>query len=135
MRIAVLLILLTLMPLAYTADYAVVVANNSSITALEADNIRDIFLRKRNFESGVRLVPVNLLGDEETRRDFEQKILRMDREEISQYWVSNHFQGISPPATQASLLSIKLFVERVGGAIGYLPIEMIDSQLKVLYEF
>lgn len=135
MRIAVLLILLTLMPLAYTADYAVVVANNSSITALEADNIRDIFLRKRNFESGVRLVPVNLLGDEETRRDFEQKILRMDREEISQYWVNNHFQGISPPATQASLLSIKLFVERVGGAIGYLPIEMIDSQLKVLYEF
>lgn len=123
------------MPLAYTADYAVVVANNSSITALEADNIRDIFLRKRNFESGVRLVPVNLLGDEETRRDFEQKILRMDREEISQYWVNNHFQGISPPATQASLLSIKLFVERVGGAIGYLPIEMIDSQLKVLYEF
>lgn len=135
MRIAVLLILLTLMPLAYTADYAVVVANNSSITALEADNIRDIFLRKRNFEAGIRLVPVNLLGDEETRRDFEQKILRMDREEISQYWVNNHFQGISPPATQASLLSIKLFVERVGGAIGYLPIEMIDSQLKVLYEF
>ena len=135
MRIIVLLILLMLMPLVYGADYAVVVAKNSSITTLEADNIKDIFLRKRNFEAGVRLVPVNLLGDEEARRDFEQNILRMDRAEISQYWVSNHFQGISPPATQASLLSVKLFIERVGGAIGYLPIEMIDSQLKVLYEF
>jgi len=135
MRIATLLILLMLTPLLYAADYAVVVARSSQITRLEIDNIKDIFLRKRNFESDIKLVPVNLLGDDAMRRNFEQEILQMDRETISRYWVSNHFQGISPPATQASLLSIKLFVERVEGAIGYLPLEMIDSELKVLYEF
>lgn len=135
MRLLLLLISLALFPGAAQEHYAVVVASGSEIDSLDPDALRDIFLRRKNFEAGVRLVPVNLLGDERARIEFEERILQMDREEINRYWISNHFQGIKPPTTQASLQSIKLFVERVEGAIGYLPADMVDAQLKVIHEF
>lgn len=117
------------------ADYVVVVARDSPIARLDTDRVRDIFLKKRRFDSGTRLVPVNLLGDAPVRRAFETGILDMDRAAINRYWTRNHFQGISPPATQASLASIKTFVERVDGAIAYLPANMVDNNLKVVHEF
>ena len=117
------------------AGYAVVVSTNTPVTIMEARNIRDVFLRKRNFESEVRMFPVNILGDEMVRRTFEQLILKMNRDQLNRYWVESHFQGVSPPATQASLTSVKRFVERVDGAIGYLPVGMVDERLRVIYEF
>lgn len=135
MRSLVVLLSLLLPVSAYTADYAVVMANGSSIEAMDAGKIRDIFLKKRSFEGENRVVPVNPIGSDPVRIEFEMQILNMGREEINRYWVSNHFQGISPPTTQASLQSIKRFIETVEGAIGYLPIEMVDANLKIIHEF
>lgn len=120
---------------AMAADFAVVVARDSLITTMEPARIRDVFLKRRNFEGGVKLVPVNPLGEDEIRRLFEEQVLQMDRSDINRYWTTSHFQGIKPPTTQASLESVKRFVERVNGAIGYLPASMVDSTVKVLYEF
>ncbi len=135
MRSLVVLLSLLLPVSAYTADYAVVMANGSSIETMDAGKIRDIFLKKRSFEGENRVVPVNPIGSDPVRIEFEMQILNMGREEINRYWVSNHFQGISPPTTQASLQSIKRFIETVEGAIGYLPIEMVDANLKIIHEF
>lgn len=115
--------------------YVVVTSVKTEIESLDAHTIKDIFLMKRKFSGSVRVFPVNLLGSTPIRSNFEDVILNMDREELNQYWVKNHFQGISPPSTQASLQSIKLFVEKVDGALGYLPSNMLDDNLKVLYEF
>lgn len=123
------------MSAAFAADYAVVVAKESGISAMEQSRIRDIFLRRRNFEGSVKLIPVNPLGEDELRRRFEEAVLMMDRDEVTRYWTASHFQGVSPPTTQASLESVKRFVERVQGAIGYLPLTMVDDSIRVLYEF
>lgn len=135
MRIVLLLLSIILVSVAEAAEYAVVVARNSPIETLDSERLRDIFLRRRSFEGDVPLVPINLLGEEAVRTRFESQVLQMDRAQINQYWVTSHFQGIKPPATQASLQSIKTFIERVDGAIGYLPISMVDDGLKVLHEF
>lgn len=138
MRILLLLLLLITPAATFSAagrGYAVVVSSSSGIDALSPAKVRDIFLKKRSFEGDVRLVPVNLVGDEVPRREFENMVLQMDRDAINKYWINNHFQGISPPATQASLQSVKRFVESVEGAIGYLPLEMVDESVKVIYEF
>lgn len=135
MRALVLFLFLLASGWCQAADYAVVVSSQSSIGTLDEHKVRDIFLKKRNFDGGKRLVPVNLLGEASVRRTFESHILDMDRNAINRYWISNHFQGVSPPATQASLASVKKFVERVDGAIGYLPLDMVDASLKVVYEF
>lgn len=121
--------------MAASNGYAVVVARSSSIETMSPGKVRDIFLKRKSFEEGVRLVPVNLVGDESPRREFESLVLQMDRDAINRYWINNHFQGVSPPATQASLQSMKRFIENVEGAIGYLPIDMVDDSVKVIYEF
>ncbi|MBT4160280.1 MAG: hypothetical protein HOC70_04005 [Gammaproteobacteria bacterium] len=118
-----------------SADFAVIVSATSGIDVLSSERIRDIFLKKRRFAQGKRLVPVNLLGSKPPRLAFERRILEMDRLNLQQYWTASHFKGVTPPATQASLASVKLFIEKVDGAIGYLPIEMVDDRVKVIYEF
>ena len=135
MRWLLTIILLVQMPVSLGADYAVVVAQNSSITMMELDKIRDVFLKRRSFEGGIKLIPVNPLGSDPVRLQFEMSVLGMERDEIDRFWTTSHFQGVSPPTTQASLTSIKRFVERVEGAIGYMPINMVDDQVRVLHEF
>jgi len=132
----ILVLLLVLLPLAGCGqEFAVVVSSKSAIKELDEARLRDIFLKKRSFDGSTKVIPVNPIGDDPARRIFEERILMMDRNELNKYWVSNHFQGISPPTTQASLQSIKRFVESVDGAIGYLPLSMVDEGLVVLHEF
>lgn len=135
MRVAVVLTLLFLAGRISAQDYAVVVARHSPIAVNDSDRIREFFLRKRNFDQQTKIIPVNLIGDEKVRIAFESQVLGMSRQEINRYWITSHFQGVSPPATQASLQSIKRFVQTVNGAIGYLPKEMVDDGLKIIYEF
>jgi hypothetical protein len=116
-------------------EFAVVVASNSNISMLDMARLRSIFLRQSSFEDGTRLVPVNLLGDDDARIEFEMRVLMMERDELNRYWITSHFQGLKPPATQASLDSMKAFILRVEGAIGYLPLSMVDQDLRVVYEF
>lgn len=135
MRVVLLLLAFLIASGAAAEGFAVVVSRESAIEELSVRTIRDIFLRRRQFEMDVRLVPVNLLGENTARIGFEEGILEMSRDELNRYWINNHFQGVSPPTTQASLVSIKAFVERVNGAIGYLPLTMVDENLKVVHEF
>lgn len=137
MRILLLIMLFFPMVTSMAASngYAVVVASTSSIDNMTSAKVRDIFLKRKSFEEGVRLVPVNLVGNDTPRQEFESMVLQMDRNDINRYWINNHFQGVSPPATQASLQSMKRFIENVEGAIGYLPIDMVDENVKVIYEF
>jgi len=130
-----LLLMTTAMTAAPAADFAVVVASGSSIQNMAPERIRDMFLKRRNFEGDIKLVPVNPLGEDQLRRQFEQAVLQMNRDDVNRYWTTSHFQGVKPPITQASLESVKRFVARVDGAIGYIPRSMVDSSMRVLYEF
>lgn len=135
MRILFLLFLFMYLSAVNAAGYAVVVSRNNPIVSMSPEKIRDVFLKKRSFEGSIKLLPVNLLGNADVRMEFEQKVLQMRREDINRYWITNHFRGISPPVTQASLGSMQKFVEKVDGAIGYLPKDMVDNELKIVYEF
>jgi len=135
MRLLILIVLLLQARAACAQEFAVVVARDSPIATADGKKIRDIFLKKRSFDNQIKVVPVNLIGDARVRTEFELQVMQMDRAEINRYWIASHFQGISPPITQASLASIKRFVLTVEGGIGYLPRDMVDDQLKVVYEF
>jgi hypothetical protein len=134
-RWLLLFLLLHLPVTAMASDYVVVISRESPLNSLDRRTLKNVFLRKRSFGQDVRLFPVNVLGEDVARMSFEKLILGMDREELNRYWIKGHFQGLSPPPTQASFRSVKAFVERVSGAIGYLPTSMVGEDLKVLYEF
>tara|TARA_R110002167_G_scaffold170063_1_gene368057 strand:+ start:70 stop:477 length:408 start_codon:yes stop_codon:yes gene_type:complete len=135
MRVLFLIALLSLVRGLSAEDYVVVVAKDSPITVDDAGKIREIFLKKRNFDNQTRVIPINLIGEERVRTEFETQVLQMSRDEINRYWITSHFQGVSPPTTQASLQSVKRFIQSVNGAIGYLPRDMVDADLKIIYEF
>ena len=117
------------------SQYAIVVNQKSTLEELTLKQIKDLFLMKRHFVNTHKLIPVNATSSLALRKAFNAKFLKMQEERLNEYWIKKHFQGITPPPTQSSERSIKLFVKNVEGAIGYLPLTQIDNDLKVLYEF
>lgn len=119
----------------YASEYSIIVSKKVSLSDATSQQIRDIFLMKRHAIGNQKVIPLNLIGQDASRIAFENEILKMDRERLNTYWVKQHFQGIAPPITQPSHESIKTFVQNVEGSIGYIPSSMVDSSVKVIYEF
>jgi len=129
------LVFLTLCSMLFGAQYSIIISKKVSVSTVTREQIRDIFLQKRHTLGDLKIIPLNLVGQEPSRIAFENAVLGMDRDRLNAYWVKQHFQGNSPPITQPSHESIKAFVQNVEGAIGYVPSSMADSSVKVIYEF
>jgi ABC-type phosphate transport system substrate-binding protein len=119
----------------YASSYVVVVNKKSSIESLSSKEIRDIYLMKRYHIGSQKVVPVNTASSISLRLFFEENVLEMSRDKLNAFWVKQHFQGIKPPLTQSSLEAMKLFIKNVDEAIGYLPKEMVDSDMRTIHEF
>lgn len=116
-------------------EYVVVTSRQSPIDTLSEKKLRDIFLKKRQFVDGIQVLPINLSPTDPIRIAFEERVLQMDRESLSEHWVVRHYQGIKPPIVQRSERGVQAFVINQPGALGYLKKEMLDGGMKVLYEF
>lgn len=119
----------------FGSQFSVIVSKKAPFSALSTQQVRDIYLLKRHFVGDIKIIPINLVGQDVSRSEFESVVLGMDRNRLNDYWVKQHFQGVTPPLTQPSFESIKAFVQNVEGAIGYIPSSMVDANVKVIYEF
>ncbi|MDP1785648.1 MAG: hypothetical protein Q8K81_09520 [Sulfuricurvum sp.] len=117
------------------SQYALIVSKKSGLGSLSTQQVKEIFLQKRHSVGSQRVIPLNLLGQHESRSLFESSVLGMDRDRLNNYWVKQHFEGVSPPLTQPSFESIKAFVQTVEGSLGYVPSLMVDNSVKAVYEF
>ena len=126
---------LGLFVMAFGADYSVIVSKKLSLSTVSSQEIRDVFLQKRHTIKDQKIIPINLVGQDEARSAFESTVLGMNRDRLNAYWVKQHFEGVNPPVTQPSFESIKAFVQNVEGAMGYIPSKMVDNNVKVIYEF
>ena len=130
-----LILLLLLLSFTRAGEYAVITSAKSPIDSLGLRFVKDIFLKKRTFHNDHEVVPVNLGATNPVRLTFEKEVLGMERDYINEYWIVNHYKGIKPPLVQRSELGIRAFVANQINAIGYLRKELVDSTVKVLYEF
>ncbi|MCK9374418.1 MAG: hypothetical protein M0P91_14650 [Sulfuricurvum sp.] len=126
---------ISLSAIAMGAEYSVIVSKKAPFSTLSVQQIREIFLQKRHTIGDQKMIPVNLVGQDEVRFAFESAVLGMDRNRLNTYWIKQHFQGITPPITQPSVESIRAFIQNVEGSIGYIPSSMVDGGVKVVYEF
>lgn len=117
------------------SQYALIVSKKSSLGSLSTLQVKEIFLQKRHFVGNALVIPINLVGEHESRTLFESSVLGMDRNRLNSYWIKQHYEGISPPLTQGSFESIKAFVQSVEGSIGCVPSSMVDNSVKAIYEF
>ena len=112
-----------------------VVVSNQNMKELSASQIKAIFLKKLTILNDIKVVPVNLgLGDE-VRLKFEKKILKMNFSRLKTYWTKQHYLGHRPPVSMKSQKSIKAFVKKVDGSIGYIKAIDIDNDLKIIYKW
>ncbi len=126
--------MLILVPLLSLGDEYVVISNKN-IKELSESEIKAIFLKKLIFIDNFAAVPVNLEAGDSLRVKFEEKLLDMSFERLKSYWTKEHYLGHRPPINMKSEESVKAFVKKVDGAIGYINANSIDDSVKVLYKW
>jgi len=112
-----------------------VIIANKSMKELSLGQIKAIFLKKLSYVDDTKVVPVNLSARDALRVKFEKKILRMSLSRIKTYWTKQHYLGHRPPISLKSQESIKAFVKKVDGSLGYIEAINVDKDLKIIYKW
>lgn len=112
-----------------------VIISNSSLKHLTKQQIKAIYLKKTTHIDGIDLVPINLEYNNVLRKKFNKEILHMNTEQLKKYWAQQYLSGIRPPISMKSQKSIKAFVKKVDGAIGYINKKNIDNNVRILYSW
>jgi hypothetical protein len=114
-------------------EYAVV--SNAKMKDLTRLEIRAIFLKKITLLDDTELVPINLEALDPLRLKFEKELLGMSFSRLKSYWTQEHYLGHRPPISMKSQESIKAFIPKIDGSIGYLNIENVNENMKILYRW
>jgi len=135
MKIILLFLILSLLCInsSFADDYVIV--SNKNMKELSLSQVKAIFLKKLTFVSDVKVVPINLGLRDELRLKFEKKVLRMNFSRLKTYWTTQHYLGHRPPVSMKSQESIKAFVKKVDGSIGYIQAVYVDDDLKIIYKW
>ena len=104
----------------------------SEFKACRADLARIYQRRRRFWNNGARIVPINLPADHPLRQKFSLQVFNKLPEEMQEYWDEQYFQGVSPPYVLASVAAVLQFVASTPGAIGYVDAVTVNEQVKVL---
>lgn len=119
----------------YASNISIIVNKDTDISNISKKDIKELFLLNKQFIGSIKIIPLNILGNNEIRVIFEKNIIKMNKDQLNEYWTKKHFQGITPPLTQQTFEAITMFVSNVPGAIAYIPSELVDQKVKVIYEF
>ena len=115
------------------AEYAVI--SNKNIKSLTKEKAKAIFLRKLVMLDDSKIIPVNLSPRDSVRNSFEKKVIGMSFNRLKSYWTKQHYLGHRPPLTMKSQQSILAFIKKVDGAIGYVDLDNVDDDVKILYRW
>jgi hypothetical protein len=131
------LLLLLLLPwccgLAHAADLAIIVHPSVAATALDVDEVRRLWLGKTDaLPDGTRVRP---LGIEESplRDEFLTRVLRKNEMQFRSHWARMIFTGNGqPPRNVGDPAEVLRIVATQPGYIGYVPVEDVTPDVKVL---
>jgi ABC-type phosphate transport system substrate-binding protein len=118
------------------AGGAVVVAKDSPISSMSAEDVKDVFLGRKAFVSGQPMVVVFQKEGTPTRSDFETKVVGKTGAELSQYVSKQIFTGkAAPPIIANDDAAVRAKVAGTPGAIGYVSGQGVDSTVKVIFKY
>src|SRR5262245_29147540 len=131
------LTVIILAPASLAADggrVAVIVHPNRHAT-LSIEEIAQIYLRRKRFwDDGAIIVPLNLPSQAPLRERFSQLVLHQPETRLADYWNRQYFYGILPPATLASTEAMRRYVASDPNAIGYVPVSEVDGSVHVILQ-
>jgi ABC-type phosphate transport system substrate-binding protein len=119
-----------------SADLYIIANKDLPVAQLDKEDIAAIYLlKKKHWENGEDIMPINLPAQAEARNRFTAEIFDSTPEKLGSYWDKMLFKGETPPVTQNSEQAVILFVERIKGAIGYVETKPQSAQIKILQQF
>jgi len=116
------------------ADIAVIV-NSSNDVSLSKEEIKNIFLSKKNrFPNNVPAKPVDQPDSRPIRKEFYSKLAGMDENDLKAYWSVLIFTGdASPPKSIPDDEAVKIYVKSNPAGLGYIDSKSVDASVKVVF--
>jgi hypothetical protein len=100
---------------------------------LSLEEVTQIYLRRKRFwNDGTAIVPLNLPSAVPLREHFSRIVLHQAEPRLADYWNRQYFYGILPPATLASTEAVRRYVASDPNAIGYVPVSEVDGSVRVI---
>jgi hypothetical protein len=108
---------------AFAGPDLIVVVHPSVTEAISMADLGAIFTtRRQSWTGGKRIVPFNFPAKHEVRVAFDQAVLGMDPDAVARYWIDRKIRGGNPPPKQITTAQLVVrLVEKLDGAIGYVP--------------
>ena len=117
---------------ATAAEMVVVVSAHSTITALRAEQVADIFLSESTrFPNGGEVVALDLPIGSPLRDDFYLKIANRSPALMKAYWTKRIFTGRGqPPRELPNSMAVRKLVADNPTLIGYIERSALDSSVR-----
>jgi len=116
-------------------ELVVVGDENFPVEKLTKEEIKSIFLDKKRFIDGKKVLAMNYEYNHPLRLCFERTILEKSERRLERYWRKAYYNGKRPPKVVTSIEMLLSYFENVHPTIGYVDAnETIDKGLKVLYK-
>ena len=112
---------------------AVVVSNRSAVQQVTRSALTELYLGQRSrLADGSAPEPAMAAGLE--RKQFMDVVLKRDAAQFRAAWAAQEFGGRRrPPVELAGAETMKAHLQRHIGAIGFLPLSLVDSSLRIVY--
>jgi len=115
------------------AGELVIVNSSVSVTALDPDALKNIYLgNKSQWSDGTRIIPV-MLERGPAHESFIKNVVKKSLAQFSSYWQQAIFTGKGqPPQSFASEAELVSYVAKTKGAIGYIGPSTAHEGVKVI---
>ena len=121
-------------PCALGQEVVAVVSAKSPVTALNPNQVADIFLGKTSrFPDGTQAVPIDLAEESNARERFYASFTGKSPAQVKAHWAKIIFTGRGQPPRQASSSAeAKKLIAENPNAIGYIDSSLVDNSVRVL---
>ncbi len=120
--------------LLFARELVVVGNSNFPKQSLSLQEIQSIFLSKKCFIDGKRVLVMNFEVNSSLRRCFEKHILKKSQASLERYWRKAYYKGKRPPKIVTSKEMLFLYLQTVQPSIGYVDANATSNrEVKVLY--
>jgi ABC-type phosphate transport system substrate-binding protein len=114
-------------------DRVAVIVHPERHAELSIEEVAQIYLRRKRFwDDGSTIVPLNLPSGAPLRARFSGQVLYQTESRLADYWNRQYFYGILPPATLASTEAVRRYVASDPNAIGYVPASEVDGSVRIV---
>lgn len=114
-----------------------VIVNPFNTSKLNQYEVSNIYLGIRSFYSnGLKPIAVGLKPNTDNYQKFSKYVLRKTKQDIEYHWIKYYFSGQGkPPLVLKDDFEIVNFVSKEPKAIGYVSINNITPDVRVIFTF